>query len=285
MKAKTALKAAGGMLVLVALAHVSYGLAHRLYNSASAGDHSFTSDFESGTFDVWTQRGAIQTCCDHSLQIVEQPTRAGRGAARFELRRSDPDVKGSKRAEIRMKAGAMGSEYWHAFSVYLPSDWEPDQVPTTLAQWHGVPDVWLAEAGRSPPLRLAALEGEWLLVNVWDSKRVTAMRFVGGEADGWTSSSLGELGTGRWTDWVFHIRWSAAEDGLLEVWKNGELAFERAGPNAYNDALGPYLKLGLYVPEWGLAQTRSTVRRRIAYFDAVRVADRPATVTELSPGS
>ena len=161
MTTKAVLKSLVIVLAVFVLLHFAYGLAHRLYNAPSEGDHTFTSGFESGDASLWTEKGAIHVCCEDSLEIVEAPVRRGRYAARFILRRSDPKVKGGKRAEIRMKAGSMGAEYWHAISIFLPPDWTDNQVLVTLAQWHVVPDKWLGETGRSPPFRLAVLDGQW----------------------------------------------------------------------------------------------------------------------------
>src|SRR5688500_4596453 len=90
-----------GAVAALILLHFAYGLAHRLYNASSPGDLTFGSDFESGDIAVWRGKGAIQVCCGDSVVIVPAPVRSGRYSARFTLRRSDADVKGSKRAELR----------------------------------------------------------------------------------------------------------------------------------------------------------------------------------------
>ena len=276
---------ARGVLALCAcllLGHLLYAGAHHLHNRAWSGDQTFRSDFEDGSASIWRERGVLHLCCEDSLSIVDDPVRRGRHAAKFQLRRADPDVKGSKRAEVRMLAGDPRSEHWQRFSIQLPRNWVADPAPTTVAQWHGVPDKLLLESGRTPPLRLVVLEGEWVLVGVWDANRVTRSPFIRRKPDGWVKHRIGRAETGVWTDWVFHIRWSAGDDGLVEVWKNGELVFSRSGPNSYRDALAPYLKLGVYVPEWSIPQTTSRVHERVVYFDEVAVTDEPATFESFS---
>ncbi|MEQ8496548.1 MAG: polysaccharide lyase [Gammaproteobacteria bacterium] len=263
------------VIALAAAAWFAAGLAHRLYNRAGPGDLDFAVDFEQLDDEPWTVPGATHVCCDDSLIIVDAPVRSGRHAARFHLRRDDDDVKGSRRAEVRAKAGDLGRDYWFAFSINLPADWPDASVPVTLAQWHGVPDKWLGEAGRSPPLRLLALGGQWQLANIWDSKRVSQTPFTANDPQGWVLEPISSLDIDQWTDWLFHVRWSFGEDGVLEVWKNGERVYQRNGPNTYNDAVGPYLKLGIYVPEWVDPATVTTRNDYTAYFDAVRVAESP----------
>jgi hypothetical protein len=270
-------------LAVLLLLHFAYGLAHRLYNAASAGELTFDSDFESGDLSVWEEKGMLHLCCDDSVAVVTAPVRQGRYAARFTLRRSDPIVKGSKRAELRTAAARMGGEYWYAFSIFLPADWTVDQVPVTLAQWHAVPDYWFGEASSPPPLRLLAENGEWLLPSIWDSKRLGHTWFSELAPDGHALERLGPLDRGRWTDWVFHIRWSYGADGLLEVWKDRLPIVRRIGPNAYNDALAPYLKVGIYVPQWTAQPPLTPIDRHTIHFDAIRVTENPATLLEMSP--
>jgi hypothetical protein len=280
---RASLKYLGATLASLLLLHFAYGLAHRLYNAPSKGDLTFASGFESGDASLWAEKGAIQVCCDDSLEIVEAPVRSGRYAARFTLRRSDPSVKGSKRAELRTKAGWMGAEYWYAFSIFLPPDWTVDQVPVTLAQWHSVPDVWFGEAGVPPPFKLIAQEGQWLLANMWDSKRVSRTRFTEHAPEGGTLVPIGPLDTGRWTDWVFHIKWSSGPDGLLEAWKTERLVFHQKGPNTYNDAFAPYFKLGIYVPQWANQPSLTSIDSHTIHFDEIRVTEAPSTLLEMSP--
>jgi hypothetical protein len=272
-------------VVLLVCLHLAYGLAHRIYNSASPGDLTFTSDFESGDASLWSAKGAIHVCCNDSLQIVAAPVRSGRYAARFTLRRSDPNVKGSKRAEVRTKAATMGGEYWYAFSIMLPPHWTVDKVPVTLAQWHAVPDLWLGEINSPPPFRLLAEEDQWKLANIWDSKRVGSTWLTRFSPDGYTLKAIGPLDAGRWTDWVFHVRWSYGSDGLLEAWKDSELVFRRIGPNSYNDALAPYLKVGIYVPRWDVHPPLTPIESHTIHFDDIRVSETPITLIEMLPRS
>lgn len=44
------------------------------------------------------------------------------------------------------------------------------------------------------------------------------------------------------------IRWSYGDDGITQIWRDGDLIVDRIGPNTYNDLRGVYLKLGSYHP-------------------------------------
>jgi len=90
---------------------------------------------------------------------------------------------------------------------------------------------------------LAIYKDRWRVGNRWDPKRVTKNKNPRpeGGSEGWY---VGNIEKGKWTDWVFHIKWSHKPDGLLEVWKDGKLVVRKTGPNTYNDEKGPFLKMG-----------------------------------------
>ena len=79
---------------------------------------------------------------------------------------------------------------------------------------------------------------------------------------------------GKWTDWVFRVRWSHGKNGEIEVWKNGEKIVSDTGPNCGDVQLAPYFKFGIYKWPWNLPpeETPSTVTRRILVFDEIRIA-------------
>ena len=60
---------------------------------------------------------------------------------------------------------------------------------------------------------------------------------------------------GVWVDWVIHAKWSPKDDGVLRIWKDGEVVLDSGGANVYG-TIGkeytPYLKTGIYHPEWNL---------------------------------
>ena len=55
--------------------------------------------------------------------------------------------------------------------------------------------------------------------------------------------------------WVIHAKWSPGKNGLVRIWKDEDLVLDQKGPNVYG-TIGkeytPYLKTGIYHPEWHL---------------------------------
>ena len=265
-------------LVLISasvLAFVAYGATFFVYSIGSGAAFPIVADFESGDLREWRQWGSKQLCCRHSLVVVETPVRSGRYAAEFSLRRDDPDVSGSKRAELRLRAAEFGHAYRYAFSVQIPEDWKESDIPVILAQWHGVSDKLLGERNRPPPLYVIVVEDEIQIRLQWNAARVSRSWLYRPTTR--TEKTLlwsGPLEKGIWIDWVFQIQWSHLEDGRLETWKGAELIVERSGPNTYNDWLAPYLKIGVYVPGWKKADQPAVVNTRRLFFDAIDVRKR-----------
>ncbi len=121
-----------------------------------------------------------------------------------------------------------------------------------------IPDADLGEKWRNPVLALSTTNGRWGWVSRWDAKRNT---FESGKREygGIREYDLGEYERGVWTDWVVHAKWSYGSDGFLKIWKDGKLVIDQNGPNAYNDASGPFFKMGLY-KGWG--DPKKALRRR-----------------------
>lgn len=263
-----------GLLGLL-LAHVAYSSAYYAWNWDFGGSAEFSDNFETGNFDNWRRHGDVQLCCPHSAVFVNSDRKPGSLALRFSLQADDADVKGSKRAELRLKAAPFGQDRWYFASLRIPADWMGIPEPTTVLQWHAVDDKILGEVSRSPPLRLLIQDREWIIVSRWDSRPVTGLPLqrgpvVGEERVLWK----GPLDVGVSIDWLFRVRWSHASNGIVAAWKNGTRIACYEGPNAYNDLMGPYLKVGIYVPSWKAAADR-TISRRELIVERVRQSAHP----------
>lgn len=234
--------------------------------------------FESGELnDLWN----TEFCCDYSLQISDSVARTGNRSLRAELRKSDsPVAEGGMRAELLFTAVPQFAERWYGFSVYLPEDYEIDPTFELIAQWHGVPDFSLDEPWRSPPLHLATKNGRWEISRKWDSRQVQPEN----DYEGTEQIDLGEYERGMWTDWVVHVRWSYLENGVLEIWKDGELVIERVGPNTFNDMFGPYFKTGMYKSPYENTPELATTEVRVVFIDEVRLGSENATYKDVKPG-
>ncbi|AFY86261.1 polysaccharide lyase [Chroococcidiopsis thermalis] len=232
----------------------------------------FLSDFESG-YSEW----GTELCCNYSAEIVNSPIRAGNQAIKFTLKKEDARLYGVKRAELKLGEVPPDSEIWYGFSVFLPSDYQQDPSSEIIAQWHDLPDKNLGEKWKSPALSLSTKDGKFILNRKWDSKRVTVV------PEGKEVVDLGLYQTGKWTDFVFRVKWSSGSNGRLEVWQDGKLVVSRNGPNNYNDARGPYLKIGIYKGDWKNYPDKSTISERELYFDEVRVGDANARYEDIAP--
>src|SRR5690606_39571213 len=81
----------------------------------------------------------LEVGASHSLTYVDKPGEPGNRAARFELRDSDPVMKGSKRAEVTIVKGEDGDiqkDTWYAFELYVPADYADEDKKELINQWH-----------------------------------------------------------------------------------------------------------------------------------------------------
>ncbi len=232
-------------------------------------------DFESGSLTGWYKvRVNLPT-------VTTERARAGRYSLKSVLRADAPTVYERERTES-MALGSyatIGKDHWYGFSVFLPSDYVADKVWELVAQWHVDPDDAVEQAAlRNPALALESANGVWRISNASDPRAQTPGR------DGVTNRSfqLGAYETNKWTDWVFHIKWSYLSDGVLQVWKDGKLVVNATGPNCYNDNKGPYFKMGIYKGWGSMASDQVTVRT--IYHDEFRMAGPTGSYEAVAPG-
>ncbi len=237
------------------------------------------ADFESGDFSQFDDIEAAS----HELQIVNAPVRTGRSAARAVVSGEEWDIGGSGYRAEATKGGAGGAnqerERWFGFSTYLPHDWQIVEVPGSdvLFQIHDLPDP--CETWRSPPLVLRVVGSETIWEVKWDPRSCTG---ADRQTEGPATIASSPIVRGRWVDWVVHVDWSYGSDGLVEVWRDGELIGTHHGPNSYNDRESMYLKIGLYRSgaAWPVG-----VHQRVSYFDEVRMAGTGGSYAEVAPSS
>ena len=265
----TTRRVAASLAGLALAAYVMLGVGYWIYSLPKDDMLPFGDGFESGDLRQWDRVGWKQLCCEHSMRVASQPVRSGQFAARFELNRGDPLIRGNQRAEVRLPAAAMGQEYRYRFSVFLPADWVTDPLPVNLAQWHSVSDKLLLEGGPSMPLRVAVIGDRWIIDNFWDSKRVTKFAYLPEHPEGNRLLWSGPVDRGRWVDWEFRVRWAWQGEGRVQVRKDGVVVADASGPNTYRDFVAPYMKFGVYVPAWSHDEFRSPIVQRIAYFDDI----------------
>jgi len=226
----------------------------------------FRGDFESGDLRGWT----TEIPAPEAVQVVTHPVRAGRYALRIEWRKDWPEVNNGLRSEITREGTGGGNHHadrWFAFSLFLPSDWEIDDLSQdVVVQWHQIPDRELGEGWRSPPLALCVLGDRFHFEARWDARAVTPPSGPKGPA----VLDAGPIERGRWVDWAVHVHWSFAEGGLLEAWRDGTRVVTRRGPLGYNDKRETYFKTGIYKFVGATPAGTTTVARRVLFVDEVR---------------
>jgi len=234
----------------------------------------FLGDFEKGDLSGWKISG-------NSPSIATSPTRSGKYAMKTSLDRHKDKV--PYRTELSGPRSKVGGEYWYGFSIFLPKDYVTDNIWEIVAQWHGVPDFDIGENWRNPVMALSTNGGKWTLLNRWDAKRNT---FEGGKKSygGTEIYDFGLYETEVWADWVIHVKWSYQPDGILEVWKNGEKVVDQKGPNTFNDAKGPYFKMGIYKGWKDPDRPGDAISKRVLYHDEFRMGGADAVYEDVAPG-
>ena len=206
---------------------------------------------------------SLQGWAYYSFQRSTTYKRSGSYSTRYELRKTDGDVIGSKRAETNRATSSepVGKcERWYGVSYYLPSDYVTDPAAESLTQWY-------------PGLSLWTINGSWCMVQFGDYNN--------------QKKFLGAYERNKWTDFVFHIKWTAYSDGLIEVWKNGVKVWTKTGATMKSTtAFCPYYKTGIYKWPWkSTGAAASITTKRVAYIDDVREGNSLATYTDVAPGA
>ncbi|MEZ5933583.1 MAG: polysaccharide lyase [Alphaproteobacteria bacterium] len=213
----------------------------------------------------------LHTCCADSMEGPEDID--GRPAVLFRVRPTDPLVKGNYRAELRLRPNAIGQSVWYRGRIFVPNGWKESQHHVIAMQWHGTRDVFLFEPGRPAPLQLSIIDDRWEITKSWDQRLLSPASDDGGsEKAGRAVIGTAPLVTGRWLDWVFHVSWATDGSGRVRAWLDGHLVVDDRGPNTHRDLIGPYMKAGVYVPEWLSDGPEAGVDERALYLGTLRLS-------------
>lgn len=198
---------------------------------------------------------------NYALNYTSEYAYEGQKSVRFEIRKDQPLIKHGKRAEAVIVDGEFGmppKEAWYSFAVLFPSSgYEYDSQREVINQWyqHGSPATSL----RTYKDRLIIETG-----NTIDSRK---------------KIDLGPIIKDKWQEYVLHFIHSYGADGLIEIWHNGNKILSNQGGNMYDNVL-PKWKIGLY--KAAFKHGTSLVKRRIIYFDNVRVGNSNATFADMT---
>lgn len=247
----------------------------------------FRDDFQSGQFDKWNfsedDRYRIPRENPDRIRILDAP---GLGVGRKAVRFAVPRAPNSFRAEISLPYEKGFNERWYGERVLVPRDWvfDPAKGNDILMQWHAIPGNWKATY---PNLAISIQNDNWFIAQSYGSAQTKPTRTRNKLADA--------VQRGAWVAWVIHAKWSPGEDGILQVWKDGKPVLDLKGPNVYTtigQEYTPYLKTGIYHPEWHLDKQdkRETFDRehpvatnKAIMVTDVKVGDQRANYADVSP--
>lgn len=243
----------------LAMSASNFGTRKNLYFNFTTEATNSLSSYYGGSTTLWKYVAGWTT---NSITRSSAFSRSGGFSARYELNKTDGDVGGSKRSETNRSTAdepVIKCERWYGISYFLPNEFVSDKAPEVLMQWH--------TNGLNPPLALWTIAGKWQIVQF-----------------GNRATSLGAYEKNKWTDFVYHVKWSSGSDGLVELWKNGVKVYTKAGPtlNATDNKI--YMKAGIYKWPWKTGSYGSTTSKRVIYIDDVRIGNNLATYADVAPG-
>lgn len=217
------------------------------------------------SYNSFTAYGSLQKFGTYSINRVNTTARTGSYSTRYELRKTDGLIGYGKRSEALRysKSEPVAKvERWYAASYYLPTDYVTDAAPEIVTQWH-------TNVG-SPPLALWTQNGQWRITRFGNKQTI-----------------LGAYTKNKWTDFVFHVKWSTGSDGLVEAWKDGVKVLTFNGPTLLSGTTyGAYMRTGLYKWPWNpTSSIVSTTTKRVMYVDDVRIGNQSATYYDVAPGN
>ncbi|MFG0318273.1 MAG: heparin lyase I family protein, partial [Planctomycetota bacterium JB042] len=125
----------------------------------------------------------------------------------------------------------LGQDAWCGFSFLLPEEFPIVDVRLVLSQW-----------------KQSGLAGSPLVAQRYvDGRHYLTIRDLDTRGEWREVVELPDIVPERWNDMLFHVRFSAGSDGLVEVWMNGRRVARVAGPTASPEGEPRfYHKVGLY---------------------------------------
>ena len=240
-------------------------------NSATVDPHLlFLSDFETGNIqgpaanpDGWTE----QACYDYSFEAVTSPVRAGKHSMKIFLRKSDKyECFGCNGKETHKRARAQLYQdiaklqhrvgQWTGYSQFIPNDWPATGSVNACSYW-GCISYLIDSDGRER----------------WHSRWGTG---TGDDPDGTEDVYVEPYTKGEWVDWVMYYYPSWESDGILKIWRNGNLVVNKNGANCIEGRIG-WIPLMFKLYKWDWKWTKTSYDELTIYFDEIRVARGPDT--------
>jgi hypothetical protein len=250
-----------------------------LVSQAAADNLILAETFE--TPSPWRTAHGTEFGMEHSFSVVANPVFDGAKVARFELKDSDPIVSGGTRAEVTIVKDKVEKEMWYSFAARFPAnEFLKDSEKEIINQWWQTGDKHLGEGNTSPATALYIEDDRFIFDTGYNDAQVS----TGVLPESRRKIDLGPVSKDTWHQFVFHFIHSYQSDGLIEVWHNGNKLLSHPGGNMYNNVALPKWKLGIYKWKWNGGGTTDT-RKRVVYYDNIKVGNAQATLQEMMPGA
>jgi hypothetical protein len=221
-------------------------------------------NFENNSYWEGDSYAYQQFAEEHAFEVVDKPVFSGAKSGKFELRYGDrmATKNGGPRAEVLFSKQSH-HERWYSFAVFFPSyGWEDDMDDELVTQWH---------SGLGTPTLSLRINNGNLKLRIGHSLNIPTSR--------WNFYEFGAVPKDEWNEFVFHVVHSQEQDGLVEVWKNGEKIVTHYGPNLYPDSDLPRWKVGIYKSSW--RKRKTNVNLRIIYFDDIKIANEKTVLEQM----
>lgn len=237
---RTAIVVTGVALGLIA------SLAYRHWANAPLSHVDVYDGFETRKLStIWDtgrfERGAVT--------MQSEIARAGHGAAKVVVHSRDKfevginGNKDSERAELMEASYLISKEdktYEYSFSMFIPPDFSIVPTRLVIAQWKQDCSGHAPCSDDSPVVALRYVAGVLLITHQIGRHGVPLFE---------TAENI----RGKWTDFLFQIRFTTRATGLLQAWLNGRQVVDYRGVNAYpENASTGYLKPSLFYFKMGL---------------------------------
>lgn len=193
------------------------------------GVEVWASGLESGLAGI--EAGDWDTVAADAPKIVGQPTRTGGKAIQMNIPAGASTDSYGARSEVTPKMPDLkeGDDYYLGVSMFLKNGFPVNE------SWQAVTQV-KSQVDGSPPLELDVEDGVFKMCG-------------GGGRDKPFCESLGSAVTGKWIDWMIHVKMSTdSGKSLVQVWRDGKSVLgpmHPPGATMYPGGDG-YFKFGYY---------------------------------------
>ena len=170
------------------------------------------------------------------------------------------------RAELMPKSKATRVRYnrshWVGQRILIPQDWPKQQPADRMNISQIIPSF---EGQRGTDLKFFIDRQQRWRVEIRTS--AASRKYF----------DLGPIKRGQWTSWTFHYKRSRHNDGVAQIWRDGNRVLNYQGPTTYTEHSNGLWKHGIYL---GLAENS---KEYTIYVDDVTIAQGPNQLDAVSP--